>query len=557
MRSIARAFWALFIAASVAAGCGKPGLPGAAPSAAHGPAPDQSQAPAPVPEPPQAQQAVNTSPRKEAVAQVAADSLFPAEDWAFEFHVLDVGPFVTTRPREHLLREGNRVVAVYDGEPYATWLIDETGVWRADPRNPGTLLRYLPPMVRDGETWSQQSGGQTVWFQVTRGGGPCLVGAALSLGDEQCWALSVLNRGEQTTFRFAPAMGATVVGAEKSLHPFYKEILSNQRAADLPAEQRTQWLRNAPGPSATEAPVVAAAPAAFAEARDRLLGVTTIRGDLNGDGTEESIRGAFGFWTSTSLDVTDAGGKPMATIGAYRAVQKVEPVRFRGSSRLFFLQYVREPAGPGYATIIDASPNGDQWWTHGTYGWDAKAFGTAATRATVTDDGLVTVEWDMGDPARHTRIRQFRFHHDAERPYAERLAETFRPTGPELVHPTEPLQVLEAAFVARWMGLEGELPRYFASPEAAGAFAQDERITQPDYGPGQVELATVAAQKDMCNLTKQPAKVQPDGTIPFVAGWGGYEWYRAVWGTARAGKNAEGLTVLETVTIIGDCWGGT
>jgi hypothetical protein len=561
-RSMALLVATLLILA-LTAGCGKPAPPASSPDPAAGagsepspPTPAATADPAspagPVPPPANAQ--------ADPSAGVAAATLFPARDWGLEFQVLDLEPGTTSQPREHLLRDGNRVVAVYDGRPYATWLIDETGVWRADPQNPGTLLRYLPPVLSEGATWTQESGGEIVWFQLTREpGGPCLVGGASSLPEEQCWTLTVLNRDELTVFNFAPGLGPTTARSESRTKPdrsFYKEITANEAAAGVTATQRSAWLRAAPGAAGARAPVAEARAEAFAEARDRVLGVTTVRGDLNGDGTDETIRGVFGAWTTFGLTITDANGKAMADARAYRATHKVDPVRFRGSSRLFLLRFVGEPGSTGYVTLIDATMNGSEWWVYGTCCWDPKAYGTPATRVSLTEDGLVTVEWDMGDPARHTRVRQYRFLYNDERPHPERLSQTFRPQGAALVHPTEPLQVLEAAFVARWMGLDDELPRYFASTDAARAFAEDKRISEPSYGPGQVDLATVTEQKPGCNLTKAPAQPGADGSLPFLATWGGYEWFAAVWGTARMGRNPQGLPVIEAITFEGDCSGG-
>ena len=94
---------------------------------------------------------------------------------------------------EHLLRDGERVVAVTSEKAYAVWHLRPDGVWRADPRGGESLLRYLPPQLVDGLHWRQRSGDTDVWFALRH------------IPDG--WELAVLNRGERTVFHFAAGRG--------------------------------------------------------------------------------------------------------------------------------------------------------------------------------------------------------------------------------------------------------------------------------------------------------------------------------------------------------------
>lgn len=188
----------------------------------------------------------------------------------------------------------------------------------------------------------------------------------------------------------------------------------------------------------------------------------------------------------------------------------------------------------------------------GGYGWDIKSPGTAATRVSADSDGRVTVEWEMGDPAGHTRVRQYQLEAAERTPGVKRISQEYRPTAASLAYPGEPLQVLRAAFVARWFGLADELPRYFASPEAARAFQADDRISEPNYGPGTVTFARVTGEK-RCDVQTTPAALAADGTAPFLAHCSGCEWMANAWGTVAFGTDAAGRPVIRSLTLDGAC----
>jgi hypothetical protein len=136
-------------------------------------------------------------------------SLFPAQDLEVVFRTLDLGADEASSVTQLLLCEPERIAVTYNGRPYFTWTIDTTGLWREDPKNPGTLLRYLPPELHDGLTWSQPSGTETVWFQVTRHQSYCHVRRGAT-GDG-CWRLTVINRQEQLVYLLAPGLGPVKV----------------------------------------------------------------------------------------------------------------------------------------------------------------------------------------------------------------------------------------------------------------------------------------------------------------------------------------------------------
>ncbi|WP_348246017.1 hypothetical protein, partial [Salmonella enterica] len=73
--------------------------------------------------------------------------------------------------------------------------------------------------------------------------------------------------------------------------------------ATVPKEQRTAWLKAAPAPAGSKAPVLQARQEDWDAAMDKLPGVTTVQVDLDGDAKPESVRGQLETWSSTSLEV--------------------------------------------------------------------------------------------------------------------------------------------------------------------------------------------------------------------------------------------------------------
>ncbi|HWI64761.1 MAG TPA: hypothetical protein VNT75_23275 [Symbiobacteriaceae bacterium] len=186
-----------------------------------------------------------------------ADGLFPGADLRLVYSVTDQGqPAVAVD--EDWLRDGDRIVATYNGTPYVTWLLRSDGVWRADPGGSGVLLRYLPPELQDGTVWKQTSGGQDIWFKLTR--------------ESSQWLLQVVNRAEVTLFRFSPAAGpyrVESINYANPSHSFVKQQLSSS-PGKVEAGTRAAHLKNMPSPALQAAPVTAATLQEFAEALNRV-----------------------------------------------------------------------------------------------------------------------------------------------------------------------------------------------------------------------------------------------------------------------------------------------
>ncbi len=185
---------------------------------------------------------------------VPAASLFPAADRQVIFEVTDRGqePYRVT---EELIRDGDRVIATYNGSPYIRWVLNDGGVWRVDPRGGGALLRYLPATLTGSETWKQTSGDAEVWFRLRETEGRCVIPGEPA--PAECWELTVLNRGEMTVFRFASGIGPVEALAENWADPalsFIKKALETRPGA-LAEETRTTYL-NHPFPAGAESPVV-------------------------------------------------------------------------------------------------------------------------------------------------------------------------------------------------------------------------------------------------------------------------------------------------------------
>lgn len=513
-------------------------------------------APAPNPAPPQEQ----ASPAKASPAPTIGHegaALFPANDLPVAFTVRDRFAQQVVRVEEHLLRDGERLAAVADGKVYAVWQIRPDGVWRLDPHNPTTSLRYLPATLADGLYWRQRSGDADVWFRLQER-------TECSHNVPSCWELVVLNRGERTVFRFLRGIGPIHASADNWAEParsFEKHKEDRPPAGPLSGAERQRLLGSVAAPP-DPAPVAEVSAEQFEEAVYQALkaaqpALQVLRVDLNGDGRRDLVRARFGEWSESPAEFYQADGtyvgEPRHLSGAWR----IEEVRFQGMRRPAFLQQARIDRGLTVVGILTARGNPDmnRWSMVGTFGWAPKSQGTPGDRVHWTDDGTITVEWDLGDPARHTRTTVYKWYEDQAQNWSgvRRASVTYRPEGKELVRPTTPQGVLQAAFVAHWLGFSDELPRYFATPEAAAAFAAEVRITKPDYGPGTTALGNVTPPKARETCGANVAQVEPAGPGPhgFGATWGGYEWCDGVWGTVTFSLDTPGRPLIRAIKLEG------
>ncbi|HWI66659.1 MAG TPA: hypothetical protein VNT75_33010, partial [Symbiobacteriaceae bacterium] len=283
--------------------------------------------------------------------------------------------------------------------------------------------------------------------------------------------------------------------------------------------------------------------------------LTVLRLDLNGDGRLDLARAHFGEWSTTPLDFLRADGSRAAYPASGAVEQRVEQLRFKGMRLPAFLVQSKPNGEPNGVTIMAAQENQyDKTWTmEAVYGWAPKSYGAPADRVRWTEDGNITIEWDMKDPSRHTRVTSYTWLSTPERSNVKLETLTYRPEGKELVYPATPKGVLEAAFVARWLDLQSELPRYFASPQAAAAFVADKRVSRPDYGPGTVQIGKVTPPEQLiaCGATVIEAEPKGPGPHSFAAKWGGYEWCQGVWGTVTFGTDPQGRPVIQELKLEG------
>jgi predicted small lipoprotein YifL len=194
-----------------------------------------------------------------------AAGMFPSQDQHLAFTVTDRGK-QPIGVEEDLVREGERLVAAQGGAaPYATWLLNADGVWRKDPKGTA-LLRYLPRTLRDTQAWKQSSDGVDVWFRIARAEKGCALPAGVQA--EQCWGLTVLNRGEKTEFLFASGLGPVSADSENWKTPassFAKKVTAAQ-PGKLQSAARGKLIAEAPATTATPAPVIPVSDADFVKA---------------------------------------------------------------------------------------------------------------------------------------------------------------------------------------------------------------------------------------------------------------------------------------------------
>jgi hypothetical protein len=493
-----------------------------------------------------------------APAVTEAGALLPKADIPVTYLVQDHGAEAAP-VQEHLLREGDRAIAVANGRAYAVWEIRPDGVWRADPRNPGILLRYLPAQLSNGQYWRQRSGDADVWFRLSIAG-PCDQTTA------SCWELVVLNRGERTVFRFGESAGPISAQADNWAEParsFHKYIDPGAAPGTMTASQRTLLLQGLAAP-ATPAPVTEATADQFEEAVFHMLttarpALQTLRLDLNGDERLDLVQGRLDEWTTAPLRFYHGDGRSAGypwTPGKGR--MRVTRLPFPNMRVPAFLVERPDDGDFRAVSIVTAreNPYMNTWEMESVYGWAPKASGDIADRVSWTADGTITVEWDMQDPARHTRVSTYTWTEDHQAKWSLVMPQSvaYRPEEEALRYPATPNEVLQAAFVARWLGLTDELPRYFATPEAAAAFAADERIGRPDYRPGGVQIGTLTLPEDPTrNCGPKVAAVEPQGPGPhtFAAFWGGYEWCASTWGRVTFGVDADRRPVITELLLDG------
>lgn len=203
------------------------------------------------------------------VVMATLADLLPKQDWQVVFQITDEGKAPVT-VQEDLLREPEQLVVTQNGIPYVNWLIRKDGLWRQDPRGGGALLRYLPPDLSAEEAWLQTSGGADIWFRLTPGSPFCeaLAGSQQQIAAQDCWTVTVLNRGEQLSLVFAPGLGPVFAESKDMNQPAesFVKRMQRDRSGALSAEHRTDALGRVRPVTTEPARVVPVSLEAFAQA---------------------------------------------------------------------------------------------------------------------------------------------------------------------------------------------------------------------------------------------------------------------------------------------------
>lgn len=523
--------------------------------------PSQGGSPAQV-EPQGAPGGIHSAPVKPGAA---AATLFPAEDREYTYFLTEKEDH--SEVTEHLLREGDRLVGVQGEKVYLTWHLNDQGVWRNDPKNPAVLLRYLPPTLTES-AWQQTSGDAQILFRLMSDKEGCY--PRQGEGHLACWQLTMVNRGEQLTLWFLEGMGpvrAENQGWARSADYFDKGR-NEVRPSELDATRRQQWLAGADKAPGDLPAVVELNPQEFTRLANRhhwdvQPQATVSRYDVDGDGTQELVRGTLGGWTTEPVSFYREDYTPLGKWDPQAGKQKVTPVTFDGYKASFFLLEMDQGHGP-HVTMLGYynGENQPRRMVVG-WGWDHKASSTPATKVTVDPKGQITVVWEMVDPAQHTRTRVYDFTGFQTNAgfgigAVELLSSTIGPTQGQLVYPSEPADVLRAAFNAYWLEQSDELGRYFASPQAAAHFVQVQQLGKPQYGLGRVKTGKLIQSKESWSggLAIDPAPVGADNSVEFMATASGYEWSAAEWGRATFTKDGEGRWVLQQVDVSGSHFAG-
>lgn len=469
-----------------------------------------------------------------------SEALFPQADFGLDYTIEENGK--QQHVNEALLRDGNRAVAVQEGRTYATWHVRPDGVWRLDPKGGGAYLRYLPPELQDGLIWHQPSGKGEVWFRLAK------------CADGRCWEVTVLNGAERTRLQFQSGLGIVYAAAENLADPKANYIKRSGGKPDISSLDRAALLKAAtPGPGEKPPAVSSGTADEFTKAFFAMLngaGRPVTQADLDGNGKLYSIQGALGTWNKEDMPIYTGEGALVGTLKAWvDGEHKIEVLPIPGIPRPVVLEWHRAQGSPNRLSVWLPMTGGLGLHLQPVRGLAPHSDSTQATRVNVGDDGVITVEWDLGDPAGHTRVTRYRLQYNP--PQLNQLSQTYRSTGASLARPQSAKEVLQAAFVAKWIGLDDETLRYFSGPDAARPLQEDKRISQLPYQPGQVDLGTVSptVKSGSCFPDVTPEEPKVPGSVGFLARWTIYEGAAAVRGTVDFTLGPDGLPLIDKLEI--------
>lgn len=276
--------------------------------------------------------------------------------------------------------------------------------------------------------------------------------------------------------------------------------------------------------------------------------------DLDGDGRPERLRGTLDTWTTAEIDVLDAEGKVIAKLTTSEPWEhKVTPIKLVNPNLTVLLRWRRYPQGRTDVGVQTLTFRDGAWGWQSLGGWGLKhADSTVATRAHLTPEGLLNVEWDLGDPARHTRVRQYQL--DLPKGLVQLITETLRPQDGQLIYPTAAEGVLQAAYVSAVHALNEELPLYFASDAAMTTFR--ETVGRAPMEVSGIRLARAEVLDEYCSTKQEPAQPGPDGSAPFVMRIGGNIYLDVTMGTVSFVTDQTGRITIQDFSVTDRCPNG-
>lgn len=193
-------------------------------------------------------------------------------------------------------------------------------------------------------------------------------------------------------------IGAGLIGAAIVVGVAALVVGAGAPLSSLAPDRRAVLLESDGTKELPRSQVTEVTPEQFVNARDRELGFRTVMADLDGDGRPETIKGLIDLWNLADVEVFVGTGASVAKISPYLWAHKVIPVRLQPSDVTVFLEW-RLYKGLTEVGVRWLMFSDGTWQWRRLSGWGLKhAETTRATRAGLSQDGILTVEWDI-DPS--------------------------------------------------------------------------------------------------------------------------------------------------------------
>lgn len=541
---IRRAGLLLMMTAALVAGCSRPpaGQEPAptSPPAASEPAPSTGSTPAPGSTPP--------------ASGVAAETVLPGDGDTYTY-LLTGSQWI----QEAYIRDGERLIGSYEGKIYVTWFITPEGVYRQDPKGK-VLLRYLPPTLPDHEiAWKQNSDGDAVWFDL-RPVGECA--GYDETKKSACWSLTVLNRGERLTYLLGVGQGILKAESANLAKPADSYTKSLAALGETPPPPRDFFLqhgaRRSEGALPTVTAVEPAAVAAEAQALPVRYGKNVTAIDLDGDGKPEYLQGPLGQWHREPLHLYRNDGSPVegdfyndALTQNPQLQQMAEVVTVPGLPQPALIHHLGFSPDQSHQATVRFLRDGK---LVGVWGWEPKTDLIWGTYVTIEQDGTVVVTNSPAELAGYTWARRYRI--------VEEKADTWAPLRANLIgetmiagaYPTEPADLLTAAFLAHWYNVPADLARYAPDAAVRQAMAAQQGFTRPNYVPYRAQVGKVVWRPMGTPPTDypevEPAPLAADGSTEFIVVIQAYEGGTHYIGHVAFGKAPDdGRLIITAITF--------